>query len=619
MDRKPSGARYNEAMTTAAAFDPDPILKTLPTGPGVYRMFGADGTVIYVGKARNLKRRVSSYFRKGAHNAKTQALVGQVADLQVTVTHTEAEALILENNLIKEHRPRYNVLLRDDKTYPYIHLSTQQDFPRLSFHRGQRRGEGRYFGPFPSAGAVRETLNHLQRVFPVRQCRDSYYRHRSRPCLQHQIGRCTAPCVGLINQQDYARDVRHVEMFLSGQSNEVIDELVGRMEAAAESLDFETAARLRDRITSLRRIQERQYVSGARGDVDVLACRIREQTACVQVFVIRDGQNLGNRSYFPKAPPETTPEEVLGAFTARHYLGQETPGELLVSHELPDSELLEEALGNDAGHRVRISARLRGERRRWMTLAERNAEHALSARMSNEQAMERRFEDLQAALDLETIPDRIECFDISHTRGEATVASCVVFGREGPIKEDYRRFNIDGITGGDDYAAMRQALERRYRRLKEEAGELPDLLLIDGGAGQLAQAEGILEDLQIEGVTAVGIAKGPRRRPGEEVLMIAGRDGTIRLPPESPALHVLQQARDEAHRFAITGHRSRRGKSRQASTLEEIPGLGPKRRQALMKQFGGLKGMKRAGVEDLVRVDGVSKALAERIHAHLNG
>ena len=606
-------------MSEAAAFDPRPVLKTLPTGPGVYRMYDAAGSVIYVGKARNLKRRVSSYFQRSVHNARTQALVAQVADLQVTVTHTEAEALILENNLIKEHRPRYNVLLRDDKSYPYIYLSTQQQYPRLSFHRGQRRGEGRYFGPFPSSGAVRETLNHLQKVFPVRQCRDSFFQHRSRPCLQYQIGRCTAPCVGYISEGDYARDVRHVEMFLAGQSNEVIDELVGRMEAAAEALDFELAARLRDRIASLRRIQEKQYVAGAKGDVDVIACRLRENLACVQVFVIRDGRNLGNQTYFPKAPPDASAQEILYGFLARHYLGRDTPGELLVSHDLPDAEVLEEALGADAGHRVRIASRLRGERRRWMTMAERNAEHALSARMSTEAGIERRFEDLQQALRLDQMPERLECFDISHTRGEAIVASCVVMGREGPIKEDYRRFNIEGITGGDDYAAMRQALERRYRRLREGEGEMPDLLLIDGGQGQLAQAEAVMEDLQISDVTVVGIAKGPRRRAGEEVLLVAGRPGQIRLAPDSPALHLLQHTRDEAHRFAITGHRSRRGKSRTTSSLEEIAGLGPKRRQALMKQFGGLKGIKRAGVEDLARVQGISTALAERIHAHLNG
>ncbi len=594
------------------------MLKSLPTTPGVYRMFDAKGTVIYVGKARQLKRRVSSYFRGQGQSAKTRALVRHVADLQVTVTHTEAEALILENTLIKTHRPRYNVLLRDDKTYPFIALSTHQTFPRLSFHRGQRSSKGRTFGPFPSAGAVRETLNHLQKVFPVRQCRDSFFNHRSRPCLQYQINRCTAPCVGYISEADYAADVRHVEMFLSGQSNAVIDELVERMEAAASAMDFELAARLRDRIASLRRIQERQYVAGAKGDVDVIACGLRENLACVQVFVIRDGRNLGNQTYFPKAPPETDAEEILQAFIARHYLGRDTPAELLLSHALTDPEILEQALTADAGHRVKLTARLRGERRRWMEMAQRNAEHALSARMDNEAIMERRFEDLQQALALNEIPERIECFDISHTSGEATVASCVVFGREGPIKDDYRRFNIDGITGGDDYAAMHQALERRYRRLKEGDGVLPDILLIDGGQGQLSQAEAVLESLQVTDVLAVGIAKGPRRRAGEEVLLVAGRSTSIRLVPDSPALHLLQQARDEAHRFAITGHRNRRGKARQTSSLEAIAGLGPKRRQALMQQFGGLKGIKRAGVEDLSRVQGISPQLAERIHAHLN-
>lgn len=600
-------------------FDPRAVLRSLPSGPGVYRMLDAGGAVLYVGKARDLKRRVSSYFRRGAHDGKTQALMGQVADIGITVTHTEAEALILENTLIKAHRPRYNVLLRDDKSYPYIYLSTQQRFPRLAFHRGGRQGEGRYFGPFPSAGAVRETLNHLQKVFPVRQCRDSFFENRSRPCLQYQIKRCTAPCVGYIDEAAYARDVRHVEMFLEGQSNEVIDELVGRMERAAEALDFEEAARLRDRIASLRRIQERQYVAGARGDVDVIACRLRESLACVQVFVIRDGRNLGNRTYFPRTPEGTEPGEVLYAFIARHYLGRETPAELLLSHAVADREVLEEALSGDAGHRVRITHRVRGDRRRWVDMAARNADHALQARISTQASMERRFEDLQEALGLEELPERIECFDISHTRGEATVASCVVFNREGPLKSDYRRFNIEGIAPGDDYAALRQALERRYRRLKEGEAPLPDLLLIDGGKGQLAQAEGVLQELQVTDVHLAGIAKGARRRPGEEALFLAGRPGTLHLAADSPGLHLLQQVRDEAHRFAITGHRGRRAKRRTTSALEEIPGLGPKRRQALIKQFGGLRGVQRAGVEDLSRVPGISDALARRIHETLNG
>ncbi|MCS4503656.1 excinuclease ABC subunit UvrC [Arhodomonas aquaeolei] len=602
------------------AFDARAFIRTLPQSPGVYRMLDASGTVIYVGKARNLKRRVSSYFTRQAHNAKTQSMVAQVADMQIAVTHTEAEALILENNLIKELRPRYNVLLRDDKSYPYIHLSTHQRFPRLSFHRGGRQGQGRYFGPFPSASAVRETLNHLQKVFPVRQCRDSFFENRSRPCLQYQIERCTAPCVGYVSQEDYARDVRHVEMFLDGDSNRVIDELVARMERASENLAFEEAARLRDRIAALRTIQERQYVAGAKGDVDVVACRIREAVACVQVFVIRNGTNLGNRTFFPRVPDATDAGEVLYAFIARHYLGGGAPQELIVSDDIEDREVLEEALSGDAGHRVRISPRVRGERRRWLDLALSNADHALSARMSTQASMDRRFEDLQDGLALDAIPERIECFDISHTQGEATVASCVVFNREGPAKSDYRRFNIEGIEGGDDYAAMRQALERRYLRVKRGEAPVPDLLLIDGGRGQLAQAVAVLGEIQLdEEITIVGISKGPRRRPGEEVLYIAGREGEYRLAPDAPGLHLLQQVRDEAHRFAITGHRGRRGRKRTHSVLEDIPGLGPKRRQALLKQFGGLRGVRRAGVEDLARVQGINRALAERIHETLNG
>lgn len=604
-------------MTTMSEFDPRNFLPTLPTGPGVYRMVDGEGQVIYVGKARNLKRRVSSYFNRGAHNAKTQAMVGQVRDIQVAMTHTEAEALILENNLIKEYRPRYNVLLRDDKSYPYIHLSTQQGFPRLSFHRGTRRGEGRYFGPFPSAGAVRQTLNQLQKVFPVRQCRDSFFENRSRPCLQYQIHRCTAPCVGYIGETDYARDVQDVQRFLEGQSDEVIERMTARMDAASEALDFEEAARLRDRIAALRYIQEKQYVAGAQGDVDVIACVMREQLACVQVFIIRDGRNLGNQTFFPRTPAHTTESEVLYSFIAHRYLGRDIPQELIISHDIEDREVLEDALAADAGRRVRISANVRADRRRWLRMAEANAEHALSARSATQASMERRFEDLEAALELPGMPDRIECFDISHTQGEATVASCVVFNREGAVKSDYRRFNIEGIQPGDDYAAMRQALERRYTRLKKGEAPLPDLLLIDGGKGQLAQAVDVLQELQIEDVTVVGISKGPRRRPGEEVLHVAGHPGEYRLAADAPGLHLLQQARDEAHRFAITGHRARRGKKRTTSTLEEIPGLGPKRRQALLKHFGGLRGIKRAGVEELERVDGISRALAERVHETL--
>ncbi len=607
------------SSNASEAFDPKERLRHMSSAPGVYRMYDAAGEVIYVGKAKNLKRRVSNYFTRGAHDAKTQTLVAHIRDIQVTITHTEAEALILENNLIKEHRPRYNVLLRDDKSYPYIHLSRDQRYPRLSFHRGSRRGSGKYFGPFPSAGAVRQTLNELQKVFPVRQCRDSFFENRSRPCLQYQIKRCTAPCVGFVSDAEYEQDVRSVEKFLEGNSNEVIEDMVARMEAASEAQEFERAAHLRDRIAALRRIQEKQFVAGARGDVDVVACVIRERMACVQVFVIRDGQNLGNQTYFPRLPDGTDETEVLYSFVARHYLGRDTPDEILLSHECPDAEVLAEALSSDAGRRIRVSSRVRGDRRRWVRMACNNAEHALQARTATQASMERRYEDLQERLELDELPQRLECFDISHTQGEATVASCVVFNHEGPFKDAYRRFNITGIQGGDDYAAMHQALERRYTRLKEGETPMPDLLIIDGGQGQLNQAVGILQELQVEEVTVAAIAKGPRRRPGEEVVLIAGRPEEQRLPPDAPGLHLLQQIRDEAHRFAISGHRTQRGKARRSSTLEAIPGLGPKRRQALLKHFGGLRGVSRAGVEDLSRVPGISQQLAERIHDHLNG
>ena len=598
--------------------NPQALLATLPESPGVYRMIDRTGTVLYVGKAHNLKHRVSSYFTRAGHNVKTKALMAQVQDVKITLTHTEAEALLLENNLIKELRPRYNVLLRDDKSYPYIYLSKLQHFPRLAFHRGPHKQAGRYFGPFPSAGAVRETLNHLKKVFPLRQCRDSFFNNRSRPCLQYQIKRCTAPCVGYISTQAYAADVRHVEMFLSGRSNQVIDELVQRMEGASEALDYEQAARLRDRISALRRIQERQYVAGARGDVDVIACVAAAGLICIQVFMIRNGRNLGNQTFFPRIPEGTSEPEALGAFIARHYLGRDIPMELLVSHDFEDRTLLEEALARDGRHRVRIQWRLRGERRRWLAMAASNARHALAAQIATRAGMERRFEELQTALNLEGMPERIECFDISHTQGEATVASCVVFNRAGPLKSDYRRFNVAGIERGDDYAAMRQALERRYTRLKRGEAPIPDVLLIDGGRGQLKQAQIVLQELQIEDVQLIGIAKGPRRRAGEETLFISGRAHALQLAPDSPALHLLQQVRDEAHRFAVTGHRARRSRKRTTSTLEEIPGLGPKRRQFLLKQLGGLRGVRRAGIDDLARVTGISRALAERIYQSLH-
>jgi len=596
-----------------STFDAKAYLKTLTGRPGVYRMLSASGEVLYVGKARNLKKRVSSYFT-GSDNAKKRALVAQIANIEVTVTHTESEALILENHLIKELQPRYNVLLRDDKGYPYIFLSTEQEFPRLAFHRGAKREKGRYFGPYPSAWAVRESLNLLQKLFPVRQCEDAFFRNRSRPCLQYQIKRCTAPCVGLIDQETYREHVRHASLFLEGKSHQIIDELVERMEAASQALEFERAARYRDQIAGLRRLQERQYVSGESGDLDIVACALGGGMCCVQVFYIRRGRNLGNRAYFPQVPEHADEAEVLAAFIPQYYLDKEVPSEVLVSHELSDADLLEDVLGRQAGRRVAVAQRVRGERLRWVQMAVTNAKHALAARLASKAGMHSRFEALRDALGLDDLPNRLECFDVSHTMGEATVASCVVFDLEGPVKSDYRRFNIEGIAKGDDYGAMRQALMRRYTRLKEGEGRLPDVLFIDGGRGQVNEARKVLEELQVVDVMIVGVAKGPDRRAGMETLFIAGAAAPVSLPPDSPSLHLIQQIRDEAHRFAIVGHRGRRQKARNTSILETIPGMGPKRRQLLLKQFGGLREIERAGVEDLASVQGISKELAQRIY-----
>lgn len=601
-------------MTVATVFDAKAFLKTLAPLPGVYRMLDAAGEVLYVGKARNLKRRVASYFRANPDSAKVRSLVAQIRAIDVTLTHTEAEALILESTLIKRYRPRYNVLLRDDKGYPYLHLSAE-DYPRLSLHRGARRAPGRYFGPYPNARAVRETLQLLQKVFRLRPCEDSFFRNRSRPCLQYQIKRCSAPCTGLIDRTGYQRDVTDAVRFLEGRSSELIDELVARMEQAAARLQYEQAGVYRDQIVQLRQIQERQYVSGERGDLDVLAAAVQGGSACVQVFFFRDGRLLGNNKYFPKLPADgETPASVLAAFIPQYYLSKDIPAELLINQPLPEAGLLAQALSQRAGHKVTLSQRVRGERARWLELATRNAVHALAAQLSSRAGLHRRFEALQEALHLATLPQRMECFDVSHTLGEATVASCVVFDDEGPRRTDYRRYNISGVTPGDDYGAMHQALERRYTRLREDDALLPDILFIDGGKGQLAQAKAVLDELQVAGVVLVGVAKGSDRRAGLEVLHLSGRKAPIILPPDSPALHLVQQIRDEAHRFAITGHRQKRAQQRRTSVLETIDGVGPKRRQRLLKQFGGLQQLARAGVEDIARVDGISRALAQRIY-----
>lgn len=597
-----------------AAFDGKAFCKALPAKPGVYRMLDADERIIYVGKARNLKSRVSSYFLRTVSSSKTAALVAQICAIEITITRTESEALILENTLIKEHRPRYNILLRDDKSYPYILLSDKDKYPRLSFHRGKRSGGGQYFGPYPGAGAVRETLNLLQKLFQVRQCDDNFFKNRSRPCLQYQIKRCSGPCVGLVSQEKYLDDVRHTSLFLKGKNNEVIDALIADMERASKALAFERAATLRDQIASLRKVQERQYVSGEKGDIDVIAGLLKNGVSCIDVFHVRSGHNLGNKTFFPKHAANAEMPEIMSAFLTQHYPGKLIPSELLLNVEPDDGEFVASLLSEEAGRNVKLTTRLAGERARWLDMAVTNAQQNLSQRLSSRQNLSKRFQVLQEVLGLDELPKRIECFDISHSSGKQTVASCVVFNGEGALKSDYRRFNIEGITPGDDYAAMYQALTRRYTRLKKGEGKLPDILLIDGGKGQVSQAVKVLEELQINDVMLLGIAKGPGRKPGLETLHIAGLESETRLEADSPALHLIQQIRDEAHRFAITGHRQRRQKAQNQSILESIPGVGAQRRRELLRQFGGLQGVSSTGVEELMKIKGINRALAQRIY-----
>lgn len=595
-------------------FDGKAFAKTLGNTPGVYRMLDSRGHVIYVGKARNLKRRVASYFSRASTTPKTSALVALIRAIEITVTHTENEALILENNLIKECRPRFNILLRDDKSYPYIYLSTEQTYPALTFYRGARKGKGRFFGPYPGAGAVRETLNLMQKLFRIRSCEDTFFRNRSRPCLQYQIKRCTAPCVQLIDTRKYQESVRRAAMVLEGRNQELLDELVKCMENAAETRRYEDAANYRDQIAALRQVQEKQYVSGDRTDHDVIVSIAKGGVGSVQVFYIRKGRLLGNKTFFPRHTEHAAANEILGAFMPQYYLSREIPADIVVNHALEDKQLLEEVLAERAGHRVSIAHKVRGERARWLRMAVTNAECALERRLTSQAGMQERTEALAVALKLDNQPQRIECFDISHTRGESTVGACVVFDADGPLKSEYRRFNIAGITPGDDYEALRQALARRYRRTTQADGKLPDLLIIDGGKGQLNAARGVLEDLQLSGIAVVGIAKGPQRRAGSESLFLYDRETPIILPSDSAALHLVQQIRDEAHRFAIGGHRKRRAKTRQVSPLEQISGIGPTRRRLLLKQFGGVQGIVRAGIEDLASTKGINKDLARRIY-----
>ena len=600
----------------AGEFDGKAFVRQLTPAPGVYRMLAADGSVLYVGKAASLKKRVASYFLKEQPSRRIALMVAQIAGIEVTITRTESEALILENQLIKSLRPRYNVLLRDDKSYPHIVL-TDETWPRLAYQRGPRSVPGRYFGPFTSSGAVRETLDLMFKLFKLRSCEDSVFRNRSRPCLQHQIGRCSAPCVGLVPTREYDATVRRAALFLEGRSTELVDELGQAMEAASARLEFEQAAQLRDQIAAIRRIQARQYVEGEQVEMDVLACVLDRGQACVLLMAFRNGYNQGTRSFFPKANGAESCEEVLGAFVAQHYLEHRPPREIVLSHAIADQALLQEVLASQAGRKVEIKSSVRGERARYLDIASQNAALALGTELASSASQRARLASLQELLGLAQTPARIECFDISHTMGEATVASCVVFDAEGPVRGQYRRYNISGIEPGDDYAAMHQALERRFRRGMED-GVLPDLLLIDGGAGQLAQARSVLEALGVTGVAMIGVAKGEARRAGHEALVFPdGRE--IRPGAASPGLQLVQQVRDEAHRFAITGHRGKRQKTRETSRLEDIPGIGPRRRAALLKHFGGLAGLREAGVEEIARAEGVSAALAQRIYDALHG
>ncbi|AGP78193.1 excinuclease ABC subunit C [Alteromonas mediterranea 615] len=583
-------------------------------------MYNSQGEVIYVGKAKNLKKRVSSYFRTHLDNAKTRSLVSQIADMDVTVVNSETEAFLLENNFIKKYKPRYNVVMRDDKSYPFIFLS-DHEHPRLSFHRGPQKKKGEYFGPYPSAWSVRESLRSMQRIFPVRQCEDSYYRARSRPCLQYQMQRCSAPCVeGYVSDEEYKEQVNFARLFLKGKNQQVIGELVEKMEKASEALNFEAAARYRDQINALRKVQERQWVAGTQDEMDVFGFALKGNMACIQVMFIREGQLLGSKAYFPKVPNIADEQEVFESFFLQFYLAgnKVIPKQIVLSNSLSDEEAIAKVLASEAGHKVHFFKGAREEKRKYLQLAQSNAQTALDAQYSQQKSVFARYLDLEGALEVDTPIQRMECFDISHTSGQQTVASCVVFNREGPLKSDYRRYNIEGITPGDDYAAMAQALKRRYKSVKE-VQKIPDLLLIDGGKGQLAQAEAFFEEWPHDKKPMLlGVAKGTTRKPGLETLILAGSHEVLPMDSHSPGLHLVQHIRDESHRFAITGHRNRRQKVKTTSSLESIPGIGAKRRQTLLKFMGGLQGLKKASKDEIASVPGISQELADTIYDHLH-
>ncbi len=606
-----------------ATFEPKSILAQLPNLPGVYRMKNAAGEVIYVGKARDLKKRVSSYFVKQHSSPRTTLMVSHITAIDTTVTRSESEALLLENNLIKSLSPRYNVLFRDDKSYPYI-MVTGHAFPQIRFYRGAHVKPNHYFGPFPSTWAVRDTLHHLQKVFKLRTCDDSVYAHRSRPCLLHQIGRCSAPCVGLIDAASYQRDIGNAELFLQGKETEVLDQLNQKMEAAAAALQFEVAARFRDQIRSLQRVLTKQFVeSSSERDVDVIAGVEVAGTWCVNLVMIRGGRHLGDRSFFPVNAGDADLQMIVDAFIDQHYSTQPAPAQLIMDGKFDTSEW-QDALSETAGRRVLIVTRPIGEGKMWMAMASKNARFAIEQRLAEKASLENRLLLMREALQMEGL-NRVECFDISHTMGEATVASCVVFDRGAMQPSDYRLYNITGITPGDDYAAMRDVLLRRYRKIIEQAENAtepvlrPDLVLIDGGKGQLGVAEEVMNELGLCDIQLVGVAKGEERKPGMETLIFGNTRRELNLPKDNVGFHLIQQIRDEAHRFAITGHRARRAKKRNTSRLEDIVGVGPKRRKALLAQFGGLQGVISASIDDLANVDGISRDMAETIYNELRG
>ena len=601
-------------------FDAKPFLKTLPTLPGVYRMYSADEALLYVGKAKNLKNRVSSYFRSSGLSLKTQALVEQIARVEFTVTGSETEALLLEQTQIKMHRPPFNILMRDDKSYPYIVLS-DGEYPQIAFSRGKKRRSGQSFGPYPNAQAVKETLNLLHKVFRLRQCDDSFFNNRSRPCLQHQIGRCSAPCVDLISQQAYQEDVRRAALFLKGRSVELLQDLQQQMDEAAQALQFEQAAHIRDQLIQLRRIQEQQYVYQEQGDADLFALIARPGGLAVSVLFVRAGRVLGSRHYFPNEHLSEQPAATLQDFINQFYLGsgsRDLPAEIITNIALNEAPALMAAVQTLYRKKVTVTSQVRAHRARWLQMAVTNAEQALISHLGRKGTMQGRFKALQQALGLTDAPQRLECFDISHSSGEATVASCVVLGTEGPIRSEYRKFNIEGITPGDDYAAMRQALERRYRKLQAGEGKKPDILVLDGGKGQLTQAQEVFRELGVTDVILLAVSKGTTRKQGFETLYLETHDQVIDLDDDSKALHLIEHIRDEAHRFAIVSHRQRRDNSRRKSRFESIPGIGPKRRQAILRHFGSQKEAADASIQELAKVPGISLALAEQIYFHLH-